>query len=99
MRNGFRNLGFDVWNSQTPIIPVVIGDKETCFQFWTDLLDEGVFVNAVVPPAVPQGQCLLRTSYMATHSNEDLDYILEAFRRVGLKNGIISGNGVQPHDS
>lgn len=95
MRDGFQNLGFDVWNSQTPIIPVVIGDTETCFRFWNDLLDEGVFVNAVVPPAVPQGQGLLRTSYMATHTNEDLDFILEAFRRVGIKNSIISGNGVQ----
>jgi 8-amino-7-oxononanoate synthase len=89
MRDGFRDLGFNVWTSQSPIIPVVVGDMYTCFNFWHDLLEEGVFVNAVIPPAVPRGQSLMRTSYMATHTNEDLDYILEAFRRVGLKHGVI----------
>lgn len=93
MRSGFRDAGFDVWTSQTPIIPVVIGDMYTCFQFWKDLMEAGVFANAVVPPAVPAGQSLMRTSYMATHTNDELDYILDAFRRVGLKNGVISSNG------
>ncbi|MEX0748270.1 MAG: 8-amino-7-oxononanoate synthase, partial [Rhodothermales bacterium] len=60
---------------------------------WRDLLEEGVFVNAVVPPAVPQGQSLMRTSYMATHTDEELDFILEAFKRVGKKHGLISKNG------
>ncbi|MEM1094255.1 MAG: aminotransferase class I/II-fold pyridoxal phosphate-dependent enzyme [Bacteroidota bacterium] len=89
MRDGFRNLGFDVWTSQSPIIPVVIGEDLTCLQFWQDVLDEGVFVNPVVPPAVPQGQALMRTSYMATHSDDDLDFILGAFERVGKRHGII----------
>jgi 8-amino-7-oxononanoate synthase len=93
MRSGFRDAGFDVWTSQTPIIPVLIGDMYTCFQFWKDLMEEGVFANAVVPPAVPAGQSLMRTSYMATHTNDELDYILDAFRRVGIKNGVISSNG------
>lgn len=93
MREGFRNAGFNVWTSQTPIIPVVVGDMMTCFQFWQDLLEEGVFANAVVPPAVPAGQSLMRTSYMATHTNEELDFILEAFRRIGIKNGVIQSNG------
>ncbi len=93
MREGFRTLGFDVWSSETPIIPVVVGDMETCFTFWRDLLEEGVFVNAVVPPAVPQGQALMRTSYMATHTDDELDMILEAFHRVGKKHGIIGTNG------
>lgn len=93
MREGFRNAGFNVWTSQSPIIPVVAGNMRTCFEMWRDLLDAGVFVNAVVPPAVPQGQSLLRTSYMATHSNEDLDFILDAFYRVGRKHGVISSNG------
>jgi 8-amino-7-oxononanoate synthase len=93
MREGFRNLGFNVWTSQSPIIPVVIGDMMTCFKFWRDLLEEGVFVNAVVPPAVPQGQSLMRTSYMATHTDEELDAILEAFKRVGYKHGVINKNG------
>lgn len=93
MRAGFRELGFNVWTSQSPIIPVVVGDMTTCFKFWRDLLEEGVFVNAVIPPAVPKGQALMRTSYMATHSDEELDFILEAFRRVGLRHGVITPNG------
>lgn len=93
MREGFREAGFNVWTSQAPIIPVVIGDMLTCFRFWKDLLEEGVFVNAVVPPAVPQGQALMRTSYMATHTDEELDFILGAFRRVGKKHGVIGKNG------
>jgi 8-amino-7-oxononanoate synthase len=94
MRDGFRNLGFNVWSSQTPIIPVVVGDVNTCLRFWKDLLAEGVFVNAVVPPAVPQGQSLMRTSYMATHSNDDLNFILDAFHKVGYRLGVIATNGI-----
>ncbi len=93
MRKELKSLGFNVWTSQTPIIPVVIGDMMNCFQFWKDLFEEGVYVNAVVPPAVPQGQALVRTSYMATHTDEHLDKILDAFRTVGIKHGIIDENG------
>ncbi|MFB6230518.1 MAG: aminotransferase class I/II-fold pyridoxal phosphate-dependent enzyme [Salinibacter sp.] len=93
MRDGFRNLGFDVWESETPIIPVVIGDMEQCFRFWRALIDEGVFVNAVVPPAVPKGQALMRTSYMATHTDEELERVLDAFHKVGKKLGVIGTNG------
>lgn len=93
MRKELKSLGFNVWTSQTPIIPVVIGDMISCFEFWKDLFEAGVYVNAVVPPAVPQGQALVRTSYMATHTDEHLDRILEAFRKVGLKHGIIDENG------
>jgi len=97
MRDGFRSAGFDVWNSEAPIIPVVIGEDEmiAAFEFWNDLLEEGVFVNPVVPwrGAVSGGLCIMRTSYMATHTDEDLDTILEAFYRVGRKHGIL-GNHV-----
>ncbi len=93
MRSGLRDLGFNVWTSQTPIIPVVIGEMMECFQFWKDLFEAGVYVNAVIPPAVPKGQSLVRTSYSATHTNEQLDFILEAFRKVGIKHGIIDSNG------
>ena len=93
MRDGFRTLGFDVWASQTPIIPVVIGEMYTCFRFWKDLLEAGVFSNPVIPPAVPRGQSLMRTSYMATHSDAELDRVLDAFRQVGLKHEIITADG------
>lgn len=93
MREGFRALGFNVWSSQSPIIPVVIGEMYTCFRFWKDLLEAGVFANAVVPPAVPRGQSLMRTSYMASHTDDQLDAILDAFRTVGLRHGVIAPNG------
>ena len=93
MRTELRNLGFNVWTSESPIIPVVIGEEMKCFQFWKDLFEEGVYANAVIPPAVPKGQSLLRTSYMVSHTDEHLDRILDAFRKVGIKNGIIDSNG------
>ena len=93
MRNGFRNSGFNIWTSQSAVIPVVIGDMLTCFRFWHDLLEEGVFANAVAPPAVPPGQSLMRTSFMATHSDDELDFILDKFTRVGIKHGIVNRNG------
>ncbi len=93
MRDGFRARGFNVWTSQTPIIPVVIGDQLTCLRMWGDLLKEGVFVNPVVPPAVPRGQSLMRTSYMATHSDEELDEILDIFQRVGIQHGVVTEDG------
>ncbi len=93
MRTELRKLGFNVWTSETPIIPVVIGEMIKCFEFWKDLFEFGVYTNAVVPPAVPKGQSLIRTSYMATHTNEHLDDILEMFRKAGIKHGIIDHNG------
>ncbi|MEX1211210.1 MAG: aminotransferase class I/II-fold pyridoxal phosphate-dependent enzyme [Balneolaceae bacterium] len=99
MRKELSTLGFNVWNSQTPIIPVVIGDMMDCFKFWKDLFEEGIYVNAVVPPAVPQNQALVRTSYMATHTDEQLDKVLSAFRKVGIRHGIIDSNGQSLRDS
>jgi len=96
MREGFKDAGFNVWTSQAPIIPVVIGNEMlAAFQFWNDLLSEGVFVNPVVPwrGAVAGGRAIMRTSYMATHTDDDLDQILEAFRRVGKRHGV-GHNGV-----
>ncbi|MDR8393195.1 aminotransferase class I/II-fold pyridoxal phosphate-dependent enzyme [Aliifodinibius sp. S!AR15-10] len=93
MRKELREMGFNVWSSQTPIIPVVIGEMIECFKFWKALFEAGVYVNAVVPPGVPRGQSLMRTSYMATHTDEHLNRILEAFRKVGIERGLIDRNG------
>ena len=96
MREGFRSAGFNVWTSQAPIIPVVIGfDMDMAFRFWNELLKEGVFCNPVVPwrGAIAGGRSIMRTSYMATHTDEDLDHILEAFYRVGKRFNILSNNG------
>jgi 8-amino-7-oxononanoate synthase len=97
MRTELQAMGFNVMNSQTPIIPIVLGEMMECFVFWRDLFEEGVYTNAVVPPAVPKGQSLIRTSYMATHTDEHLNRVLEAFRKVGIQNGIIDRNGHAVH--
>jgi 8-amino-7-oxononanoate synthase len=89
MQTGYRELGFDTGTSETPVIPIILGDEMLVFGFWRRLLEEGVFVNPVRPPAVPQGRALLRTSYMATHTDEQLDYVLETFGRIGRELGVL----------
>ena len=75
--------------TKTPIVPVVVGDLMRTFLFWRELFDAGVFTNPVVPPAVPPDSCRLRTSYSAAHTDEQLDFVLEAFARVGRRVGVI----------
>ncbi|MBN2653586.1 MAG: pyridoxal phosphate-dependent aminotransferase family protein [Nitrospirae bacterium] len=90
MLEGFRTMGFEIGPTQTPIIPVIVGTDETAFKFAMMLQEEGVFANVAVSPAVPQGKALIRTSYMATHTDKHLDIVLTAFSKVGKKLGIIS---------
>ncbi len=71
---GMRELGYDIGETETPIIPVLIGPMETTFVFWRKLFDAGVFTNPVMPPAVPPSQCRLRTSLMATHTFDQIDF-------------------------
>ncbi len=89
LRDGFRELGFDIGPTQTPIIPVLIGPLEKTFAFWRKLFDAGIFTNPVVPPAVPPAECRLRTSLMATHTPEQIDFALETFARLGKEMGVI----------
>jgi 8-amino-7-oxononanoate synthase len=89
MRQGFRSMGFDIGNSVTPVVPIIIGDNDMTFLMWKTLFDEGVFVNPVISPAVAPGHQLLRTSYMASHTNAQLDHVLEVFGKVGKKLGVI----------
>ncbi len=89
MREGFSQLGFDYGNSQSPIIPIYIRDDQKTFAFWKALFEAGIYVNPVVPPAVPPEASLLRTSYMATHTDAQLDRVLDTFGRVGKSLGII----------
>jgi 8-amino-7-oxononanoate synthase len=89
LRAGLRSLGFDTVGSETPIIPVASGDMERTFMFWRALFDAGVFTNPVLPPAVPENSCRLRTSVMATHTTEQLDRVLDAFARVGTQLGVV----------
>lgn len=83
MLEGFKSLGFQIGDSQTPIIPIMVGDNETAFRMAIMLQDEGVFANVAVSPAVPDGKALIRTSYMATHTDEQLDKVLHALEKVG----------------
>jgi 8-amino-7-oxononanoate synthase len=83
MRQEYQKLGFDTASSETPIIPIMIGDMNTTFLTWRLLFEEGVYTNPVIPPAVPPNQTLLRTSYMATHTDEQMDFVLEKFASVG----------------
>lgn len=89
MKQGFQEMGLEVIDGGSPILSVVIGDDRATMEFNRLLFQEGVFVNPVIPPAVPQGKSLLRTSYMATHTDEDLDAVLKAFRRVGEQQRIL----------
>jgi 8-amino-7-oxononanoate synthase len=89
MMNGFKALGFQTGHSETPIIPVIVGDDEKAFVMAMMLQDEGVFANATVTPAVPSGMALIRTSYMATHTDRHLDIVLSAFEKIGRRLGII----------
>ncbi len=87
---GFKDMGLDVGESQTPVIPVIIGADETCFGFWKMLFARGIFTNPVISPATPPGRALIRTSYMATHTEEDIRTILEVFRECGQAFGLVA---------
>ena len=89
LRAGLKSLGFDIGNTQTPIIPVQIGTLENTFLFWRKLYDAGVFTNPVVPPAVAPSECRLRTSLMATHTPEQIDFAIETFGKLGKGLGVI----------
>jgi 8-amino-7-oxononanoate synthase len=89
LRNGLGSLGYDTGASVTPVIPVIVGDDTLTFYMWKQLLDAGVYVNAIISPATPKGRQLLRTSVMATHTEEQLDRVLETFETVGRQVGLI----------
>lgn len=89
MRNELRRLGFDVGNSETPIVPIIIGEDMPTVMAWKALYEAGIYTNPVIPPAVPTGSSLLRTSYMATHTDEHLERVLVTFEEVGQRLGLI----------
>src|SRR5439155_431961 len=82
-------VGFEIAPTETPIVPFLIGDFEKTLTFWRKLFDAGVFTNPVVPPAVPPTQSRLRTSVMATHTADQLDFALQTFGRLGKELGVI----------
>jgi 8-amino-7-oxononanoate synthase len=90
MQKGLGALGFNIGHSETPIIPIIIGDDDTTVMAWKVLFDAGLFTNCVIPPAVPPNGSLLRTSYMATHTTEQLDRALDILDKVGHQLGLLN---------
>ncbi len=90
MKQELTRLGFDIGLTETPIIPLIIRDEGATLIFWKALLDAGLYTNAVIPPGVPPNMSLLRTSYMATHTREQLDRALEILDRVGRAVGVLA---------
>jgi 8-amino-7-oxononanoate synthase len=89
MRTEYSRMGFNTGKSQSPIIPIIIGGDMPTINAWALLFEKGVFVNPVISPGVAAGQELLRTSYMATHTEDQLNQVLEIFEGVGKQLGLI----------
>ena len=92
MKYELERLGYNTLNSHTPVIPLPIGDDYTAFSFTQKLYENGVFATPVVKPAVPDGCALIRTSYMASHTDSDLDYVLEVLDRLGKEFGVFNAS-------
>ncbi|HUI87592.1 MAG TPA: aminotransferase class I/II-fold pyridoxal phosphate-dependent enzyme [Anaerolineales bacterium] len=90
VRRELSAMGFNIGHSVSPIVPIFVGDTPRTILTWKTLFDAGVFVNPVLSPAVPAGQEILRTSYMASHTDEQIDHALEIYRKVGKQVGLIS---------
>jgi 8-amino-7-oxononanoate synthase len=89
MQSAYRDLGFNIGRTESPVVPIIIGEFEKTLIFWKELFEAGVFVNPIVSPAVPADMCLLRTSYMATHTDDELDRVIETMGKIGKKLGVI----------
>jgi 8-amino-7-oxononanoate synthase len=87
--DGFKALGFDTGTSETPIVPLLIGDNEKTFLLWKNVFERGVYVNPVISPAVPPQRALLRTSCMAIHTDSELDQAISIIGEEAKKLGII----------
>lgn len=89
VRQGLKDEGFNVLEGRTAIVPVIVGDDDIAFKMWRMLYDDNIFVNVFISPGVPPGRQMMRTSYMSTHEDEHLDYIVDTFKKVGKNLGII----------
>lgn len=89
MKQGFQAMGYNTGPTETPIIPIIIGNDEMAFLLWRFLREDGLFTNPVIYPAVPKGQSLIRTSYSATHTDDELDIVLRSFEKCGKLIGLI----------
>ncbi len=96
MRSGLQRMGYSVGPVESPIVPILIGDEALTVGMWQALLEAGLYVNIVLPPGCPKGQCLLRTSYSSAHTSAQIDTALEVFAAVGKQAGVLleGGSGV-----
>jgi 8-amino-7-oxononanoate synthase len=90
MRTTFSGMGFDIGESETPIVPILVRDTERTFVFWKELFENGVYTNPVLSPAVPSDRTMLRTSFMAIHTDQELDRAAEIMQRMGRKVGVLA---------
>lgn len=98
MRKGFEQLGIATLPSETPIISIFVGEEGKAFKLVMDLFDHGIFATPVPYPAVPYGQALIRTSYMATHTEEDLSKVLDVFGKLASQYGILKSQVTIPQE-
>jgi glycine C-acetyltransferase len=87
MHDGFKAIGFKIGTTQTPIVPILIGSEAKAFAFTQHLFEEGVFATPAIYPAVRYGEAIVRTSFMATHTESDLDRVLEIFEKLARELG------------
>lgn len=89
VRHALQQMGYQIPNGETAIVPVLLGNDTAAFAMWRKLYDAGIFVNAFIPPATPPNQSMMRVSFMATHEDEHLDAIIHAFEQAGRELGVI----------
>ena len=98
IQKGYEAIGLPTIPSQTPIISIFVGDEGKTFQLIKEFFEHGVFATPVLFPAVPYGQAMIRTSYMASHTQEDLDHILDVMRELAPKYGILKSQTEMPEE-
>ena len=89
VRKGLIDLGFKVLPGETAIVPVIVGEDDKAFHLWKGLFDAGIFVNVFISPATPPGKAMMRNSFMATHNDDHLDFVVDTYAKVGRKLGLI----------
>ena len=89
VRAGLTAVGFRIGQTESPIVPIEIGTEEQAVTMWAALLQAGVYTNIVLPPACRPDGCLLRTSYSAAHTPEQIDEALAIFEKVGRALGVV----------
>lgn len=88
VRGAYRDIGFCTQDSETPIVPILIGSEEKAYFFARDLFDQGVFALPAIFPAVPKGHAIIRTAYMSTHEDRQIDRVLEVLDRMARRYGV-----------